>query len=371
MTSKERHEQRYLRRKASREKKKREQNKYTPTFDDVFTYKNLYDAFEKCKSGVMWKSSVQGYRANLPINVYELYTQLKDGTYRSRGFEEFTIKERGKIRHIKSVHISERCVQRCLCDNYLVPLLSRSLIYDNGATIENKGTDFTIRRLKTHLQKHYRKYGNEGYLAVLDFSDYFNSISHEKLYEMIDPKIHDRKLKGLIHHFINNFGQNGLGLGSQVSQICAVSFPDGIDHMIKDELQVKGYGRYMDDSYIISNDLDIIKNCISRIKEKCIELGITLKPSKIKIYRLSITFTFLKKKTTLTSTGKIIMRISRNTVCTERRRLKKLKRMLGCGKVTYQNITQSYQSWRNNAMKYKAYRTVKEMDRLYDRLFTQ
>lgn len=371
MTSKERHEQRYQRRKAVREKKKQERNKNQHAFDDVFTYKNLYDAFGKCKRGVMWKSSVQSYRANLPSNIYEIYAQLNDGTYRSRGFEEFTINERGKTRHIKSVHISERCVQRCLCDNYLVPLLSRSLIYDNGATIENKGTDFTIRRLKTHLQKHFRKYGNDGYIATLDFSDYFNSISHEKLYEMIDNKIHDRKLKGLIHHFINNFGSRGLGLGSQVSQICAVSFPDSIDHMIKDEMQIKGYGRYMDDSYIISKDLNTIKYCISRIKEKCRELDITLKPQKIKIYRLSKTFTFLKKKITLASTGKIIMRISRSTVCTERKRLKKLKKLFERGKVTYQNIVQSYHSWRNNALKYKAYRSVKAMNKLYNSLFIQ
>lgn len=369
MTSKERHEQRYQRRKVIREKKKQERNKNDPTFDDVFTYKNLYDAFGKCKRGVMWKSSVQSYRSNLPSNIYELYAQLRDSTYRSRGFEEFTINERGKKRHIKSVHISERCVQRCLCDNYLVPILSRSLIYDNGATIENKGTEFTIRRLKTHMQKHFRKYGNEGYIATLDFSDYFNSISHEKLYSIIDKKIHDRKLKGLIHHFINNFGSDGLGLGSQVSQICAVAFPDSIDHMVKDEMQIQGYGRYMDDSYIISNDLRTIKACISKIKEKCSELDIILKPNKIKIYKLSKTFTFLKKKITLTSSGKIIMRISRSTVCTERKRMKKLKGLMESGKVTYKNVIQSYLSWRNNALKYKSYRSVKTMDKLYYDLF--
>jgi hypothetical protein len=53
-------------------------------------------------------------------------------------FVEFDLSEQGKTRHIKSVHISERVVQKYLCGNALVPVLSRSLIHDNRASVKTK-----------------------------------------------------------------------------------------------------------------------------------------------------------------------------------------------------------------------------------------
>jgi len=55
------------------------------------------------------------------------------------------------------------------------------------------------------------------------------------------------------------FGNKGLGLGSQVSQISAVFYPNSVDHFIKDKLGIKTYGRYMDDGYIIHNNIKELK----------------------------------------------------------------------------------------------------------------
>ena len=60
-------------------------------------------------------------------------------------------------------------------------MFSRSFIYDNGACIKGKGIKFAIDRLKCHLQRHYRKYGTDGYALVFDFSKYFDNIEHKPL----------------------------------------------------------------------------------------------------------------------------------------------------------------------------------------------
>lgn len=155
MNSKERHEARYQRRKEKRLRRKQERNEQYGDFDKVFTFDNLYCAFKKCCRGVGWKASTQRYKANALQNVNDAFNSLHNGTYKSRGFYEFDLVERGKPRHIKSVHISERVVQRCLCDNALVPMFSKSFIYDNGACMEHKGIDFAARRLVCHLQRHF------------------------------------------------------------------------------------------------------------------------------------------------------------------------------------------------------------------------
>lgn len=138
-------------------------------FETVFSFERLYESYRASVRGVGWKASTQRYKAASLANVTKTHEELIAGRYRSKGFYEFDIVERGKPRHIRSVHISERVVQRCLCDYCLVPMLSRSFIYDNGASLRGKGYDFAVSRVTHFLAEHYRKHGREGYVLVFDF----------------------------------------------------------------------------------------------------------------------------------------------------------------------------------------------------------
>lgn len=153
MTSNERREARYQRRKQYREAQRRKRIAACGSLDEIFSFEHLYKSYKLCCSGVGWKSSVQAYKANALANVYKARAAVLNGTYKSRGFVEFDIYERGKPRHIRSVHITERVIQRCLCDYALVPLLSSRFIYDNGASLKDKGIDFSLDRLNHHFRE--------------------------------------------------------------------------------------------------------------------------------------------------------------------------------------------------------------------------
>lgn len=368
MTSNERREIRYQRRKDKREKKKQKFIKSLGTYNDVFTYKNLYDSFYYCKQGVRWKASIQSYEVNLPINTFEIYNKLKDFSWKSKGFTTFKICERGKMRKIQSVHISERCIQRCFCDNYLVPLLSHNLIYDNGASLKGKGTDFAIKRLKKHLKDYYKHNGNNGYILMFDFSNYFGNIDHNILFNQVDKLIDDVNIKNLYHQLIDAFSA-GLGLGSQVSQISAVSFANEIDHYFKDKCGIRQYARYMDDGYIIEKSLSKIKEYKLALYELCNKLNIKINEKKIKICKISHCFTFLKKRIRLTKTGQVVIRLNRKSIFAVKRRLRKMKEKLLIGKLSYKNIENSYKSWKYTNKKYKVYKALKRLDKYFNKLF--
>lgn len=363
MNSIERREARYQRRKAKREAKRKDFTDSLGSFDDIFSFMNLYSAFRVCKKGVRWKASIQAYEANLCVNSYDLYRRLSAGVWKTKGFTKFKLSERGKVRLIQSVHISERCIQRTLCDRYLVPLLSRSLIYDNGASLQGKGMRFAIDRLKKHLRYYQRLYGDEGYILLYDFTNYFGNISHEKLFELVDPKITDPKIKELFHQLINAF-DSGLGLGSQVSQICAVYFANSLDHTFKDKLGVKMYARYMDDGYIISHDVGFLHECEKVLYEICAQLNISINERKIKICKLTHGFTYLKKRIRINN-GRIEIRLSRSAFKAARRRLKKMKEK----NLPPRDIWTSYNSWRGTCTEYDNYYLVKKMDDFYNRMF--
>lgn len=162
MTSEERRQVRFERRQKKRKLNKLARTWEHDSFEEVFSYSNLYRAYRKCRLGVAWKGSTQKLITQAPLEVFRIWDKLDKGIWKSKGFYEFDIYERGKARHIKSVTMDERVVQRCLCDNALVPVLQPTFIYDNGASTKDKGYHFAIRRCEKHLHDHYRKYGQNG-----------------------------------------------------------------------------------------------------------------------------------------------------------------------------------------------------------------
>lgn len=369
MTSEERREARYQRRVMKRAAKKAQGYSTYDDFDKVFSYGNLYRAFKKCRRSVAWKASVQKYITQAPLMVDRTYERLQAGSFRSDGFYEFDICERGKTRHIKSVTIAERVVQRCLCDNALVPVLSPTFIYDNGASLKNRGYHFSIRRIVRHLRKHYRKHGTEGYILLFDFSKFFENVSHELCKRIMRENFHDKRIIALTDHFIDMFGDVGLGLGSQISQTFALASANRLDHFVKEVLKIKGYGRYMDDGYLIHKSKEYLRFCLAEIRKLCKELGIKLNEKKTQIVKLSHGFTFLKTRFYITETGKVIRKIYKKSVTKERRKLKSFVPLMAFKVMTYADVAAAFQSWCAYAKNFNAWHTLQNMYQLYNELF--
>lgn len=362
MTSNERKQARYLRRKAKRDEKRKERNADYDNFDKVFSFEHLWKSLQKCCKNVGWKTSTQKIR-NRPItSLAKTYTRLHNGTYKSNGFYEFKIIERGKERQIKSVHISERVVQKCLCDYCLTPIFLPTLIYDNAASIKNKGIDFTKRRLVKHLRQHYAKYGNRGNALAYDFSKYFDRIRHEILLQRTAAYISDERIMALFTHFVKCFGERGLGLGSQISQNAAIFYPNELDHAIKEKLRIKGDARYMDDGYLISDKIGTLRRALTVIKQICDKYGIVLNTKKTQIVKLSRGIPFLKHRFLLTDTGKIIKIPFKDSARAMKRKIKIFSRWVAEGKMPKTDAIVSFESWKSHLLRSNAHRCLRKMD---------
>ena len=369
----------------------------------------LIDAFRKARKGSAWKESVQRYQMNLLKNVRKTQKQIRDKNYKQMDFVEFELRERGTTRPIKSMHISDRVVQRSFCDNVIIPALQNYLIYDNGASLKGRGIEHHRKRIKAHLHKFFMEDGtNEGYILLLDFQKFFDNIPHEKLLEQIEKKIKDREILTFLKNMIKSFEidvsymsedeyrycmnivynsleyrktvpkmlltgekfmKKSLGIGSQISQIGGVFYPTMIDTYCKIVKGCKYYARYMDDIYVLHKDKEYLKNLLNEITAIAKEYGLFINTKKTQIIKLSHGFTFLKIKYNLTETGKIICRLSHDSIVRERRKLKTYAKKLQQGKMTYKDIENAYQSWRGNAAKINSHTSIQQMDRLYNQLF--
>ncbi len=371
---------------------------------------NLIDAFHSCKKGSIWKCSVQRYEMNFLRNITRQSKALKEHNYKQHEFNEFSLSERGKTREIKAINIEDRVVLRNLCDNILSPSMRKYFIYDNGASLKDKGIQFTRDRFVTHLHKYYRKHGsNDGYVLMIDFTKFFDNVQHDKLIEEYEKRIPDEEIMDFIKQIIHGFEidvsymsdeeykyclntvynaleyakidkslltgekfmKKSIGIGSQISQISGLLYPTRIDTYCKVVKGLKFYGRYMDDTYIIHESKEYLQQLLKEISEICEEYGIHINMKKTQIVKLSNVFPFLKIRYSLTKTGKVIQKPNKKGITRERRKLKKFRKMLDEGKMIFSDIDNQYKSWRGTIEKYASYYTLKNMDALFHQLFSK
>lgn len=360
----------------------------------------LINSFYEAKKGCSWKNSVQQYEANFLKNIRHTQLELREKTYRQQDFYCFYLKERGKDRYVRSISFYDRVVQRALCD-LVNPIVEPYLIHDNGASVKKKGIDFARRRIENHLHKYYRKYGNKGYALVIDFSKFYDNILHKPLMDMYREIIDDKDIINLINHLVDSFSvdisnynitenelfdslayakaetektgekmmHKSLGIGSQISQISGIYYPSKMDNYCKIVKGIKFYGRYMDDTYIIGNSKEELKSLLDDIDKICKKQGIFINHKKTQLFRLDKGFTFLKIKYRLTDTGHLVRIPVKKNFIRERRKLKSFKNLLDKGLIDFHDIEEQYKSWKGNIQKYDCYKSLKNLDKVFNDLF--
>ena len=369
---------------------------------EIFDGNSLYDSFKRAKQGSDWKPQVQKFEMTYLLELSRIQSDLKNKTYQFLPATNFIINERGKTRCISGEQVPDRIVKHSLCDEILTPNIRKYLIYDNGASLTGRGIDFTRRRLLVHLRKYYAQHqSNDGYILLIDFSKYYDNIRHDILMEQFKAitdnehalwlleKILDRSkvdvsymsdeeyavcmttvFNSLVHDKIDRklltgekFMAKHLNIGDQVAQVAGIAYPMEIDNYIKIVRGIKFYGRYMDDSYVISDSKEKLQEIISEIVAIAYRIGITVNTNKIRICKLSDYWRFLQVQYSLTDTGRVIQKINPKRLTCMRRKMKKLVSIL-----PPKEFEEWYNSWFRNHYKIMSKKQRENMDTLFQQL---
>lgn len=345
------------------------------TLQGLFELNTLCECTYECTKQSRWKETTQRYIANmLPLNI-DLREDVLNGRYAVQPTTDFLLNERGHIRKIEAPVVRDRIVQKTLTKHVLTPSLRPYLIYDNYASLTDRGTHFARRRLEVMLRRYMSKNGTDGYILLIDIRKYFENVDHEVLKDLIAPKLakEPREVIDLIHYVIDtsSHSEKGLNLGSEAPQIFAVYYLNPVDQFVKVVNGIRYYGRYMDDIFVIGKSKIELTHLLAEIKEKLSELKLEINEKKTHIVKLNHGFTFLQVKYNILPSGRILKRLSHGKIVREKRRLKAFKRMTDRGQMTENDVLLCYKSWRGTVVReHNACRkTLDNLDALYKSLF--
>lgn len=219
-------------------------------FEVMADFNRLYSAYLEARNGKRWKYAVVRFEVNLLENLMALHFLLTSRKYRPSPYNYFLVHE-PKERLIMYNGFRDKIIQHSLCDNVLEPRLAKTFILDNYASQKGKGTHFGLDRLKAFMQRYYRQFGADGWVLKCDIRKYFYSINHDVLKSQLRRIIDDPGVLWLLDLIIDSTEGPGIPIGNHTSQWFAVLYLSGLDHMIKERLGIKFYGRYMDDFFLI------------------------------------------------------------------------------------------------------------------------
>lgn len=368
----------------------------------------LYDAMKASMKESSWKREPNKYYHLWLTELKELKDELDNRTYKTSSCTEFTLNERGKIRHIHGNRMRDRTVRHALCDNVLGPCTEKYMIYNNGASQKGKGVSFAREMFERDLHNYWLEHGdNKGYIGFVDLSKFYDNIQHEKIKESLYPIIPE-DTHWLMDEILSTFEVDvsymtdeeyarcmdekfdsvkyyeeippelrtgkkmmakSVNIGDQVSQIIGVFYPTPIDNYCKIVRGLKRYGRYMDDIYFVVETREEALDIIKGIKKIATELGLFVNDRKTHVAKMSDTYKYLQIRYTLTDKGRVIRRINPKCVTRERRKLKAYKGLMEEGVMSEEDIENSFKSWIGTMYRYMSNRQITNMLELYYSLY--
>lgn len=256
------------------------------------------------------------FELNQETNLYQLANAIYDRAYKPKPSIAFII-HKPVMREIFAADFSDRVIHH-LIYRCIYPIIDRKLIHDTYSCRVGKGTLFGINRAKKFIRSCSQNFSKDAYVLKADIEAYFMNMQHGLIYEKVLKLIPDDKtvflglsretllylLRQTIFNTVtkncrikgnrgdwNGLPSNkslfhypddtGLPIGNLTSQVFGNVYLNDFDHFVKKRLNIKYYGRYVDDMLFVHEERDFLTEVIPYLEEEVSLAGLRLHPKKI------------------------------------------------------------------------------------------
>lgn len=224
--------------------------------EQILSPSNLNRAYKKVRSnkgkGGVDKMEVDALKSYLVENRDELLQSIRDGKYRPNPVRRIEIpKENGKKRLLGIPTVVDRVVQQAITQ-VLSPIYEQQFSPHSYGFRPGKNAHQALKKCRDYITDGYV------YAVDMDLQQFFDTVNHSKLVEVLSRTIKDGRVISLIHKYLragvvtgNKFEETKLGVpqGGPLSPLLG----NIMLHELDKELQRRGHRivRYADDLLIL------------------------------------------------------------------------------------------------------------------------
>ena len=263
--------------------------KWHALFDKVFSELNLFVSARKVlgKKGAAGvdQQTVSDFAGHERDEIRSLHEQLREGRYRPLSVRRVWIPKPGsqEKRPLGIPTVRDRVVQTALV-NVIEPILDHTFHDRSFGFRRGRGCHDALRVVEEKLEAGYV------YVVDADLKGYFDTIPKDRLLEMIQEKVSDRRVLSLIKSYLDQSimeelrtwtPEAGVPQGAVLSPVLANVYLNPLDHQIAEA----GFEmvRYADDFVILCRSLEEAESALAMVRTWVESVGLTLHPNKTHI----------------------------------------------------------------------------------------
>ncbi|HBV58287.1 MAG TPA: hypothetical protein DEB73_03450 [Candidatus Magasanikbacteria bacterium] len=158
-------------------------------FDRLIDLENIFLSWNEFRRGRIEKFDIQLFERHLEDNIFQLSEELMSGTYQHGSYHTFHICD-PKPRVISKALVRDRLVHH-LVFHELYQIFDPTFIYHSYSSRLGKGTHLAVSNLAMAACRLSHNYTQPIYALKCDIKQFFASVSHQKLLQLIKNKIND------------------------------------------------------------------------------------------------------------------------------------------------------------------------------------
>jgi hypothetical protein len=280
---------------------------------------DVFDAYFECRKHKRNTYNALAFEMEYERNCIELWREINEARYKPKRSIAFIVTKPVR-REVFAADFRDRVVHHIIASR-LMPIFEERFIDDNYSTRRGKGTLYGILRMEEHIRECSENYTKECYILKIDIQSFFMSIDKRRLYEVTERVVRDgyhapdvEMLLYLLRETIFNRpemdcvckspatmwrslprekslfgtdGSHGLPIGNLTSQLLALNYLDGLDHLVKEQCGICHYGRYVDDMVLVHSSRERLIEAKRRIESWLTAYGLRLHPRKVYLQHYS------------------------------------------------------------------------------------
>lgn len=239
--------------------------RYGWIYEKIYGLDNLILAHHNARKNKAFYKEVKEFNKDEVWFALKLQKLLKDWTYKinPEDYKVQKIRDRIKERELYILeYIPHRPIQWAILQQ-IEPILIKTFTNFTCASIPWRWN----KRIQSLMEKYLKDKEWTKYCLKMDIKQYYPSINHNILKQLLRKKFKDKRLLKLLDMIIDSYPKkNWLPIWSYLSQYLGNYYLAFFDHWLKEKLWCKYVLRYMDDIVILSGNKDELWYWFKQIK---------------------------------------------------------------------------------------------------------